>query len=242
MRADLLDAYAAVEWGETELPLLTNKFHAWRQTDTEIAYSHSEPGKKVAVFRKKGELPSIVNAGIGSIINSYRTALDILAAALARRNGISPSSDTHFPICANAKAFAERCKRIERKKWLSKSELSILKNLSPYNGGDPLIWTLHQLDILRKHERLIYVLAEPAGLITVGTGVSPKFLISPSLPLEDKTPLFELPADAPEPKTGLDFQILFKELALPAVHGRPVFVALADFRRTAAEIIGLFDV
>lgn len=240
MPSDLLDAEAAIEWGISELPLVAQRFHAWRQANTGLSYVQTEGGKKIAVFRKKGELPSIVNAGVGSIINSFRTSLDLLAAALAVRNGVAPSRATHFPIFSSFEAFSDPRQGMESKKWLSKSELSILKSLSPYNGGDPLIWALHQLDILRKHERLLFVLANPSRLLMVGTGERPKILFSRSQPLEDKTPLFELSADAPEPETDIEFDIFLEEPTLPGIHRQPLFVLLNEFRRTTTAIIDRF--
>lgn len=240
-RADLLDAYTSIEWGETELPLFASKFHAWKNTNTGIAYINADTGKKVAIFRKHGHLPSILNAGVGSIINSFRTALDLLASALAKRNGATPSRNTHFPIFASHWHFSQFYEGEKRKKWLSDAELRILESVRPYDGGNTLLWSLHQLDIARKHERLLTIAAEPSQLIIVGTGQRPVFLFTQGQPLEDKTPLFELPADAAEPETGLDFQILFEESSLPAVHLQPVFGLLNEFGRMATDIINLFD-
>lgn len=242
MRDDLLDAYAAIEWGETELPFFADKFHTWKNAETGIAYLDAKPCKKVAVFRKNSPLPSILSAGVGSIINSFRTALDLLAAALATRNGVAPSRNTHFPIFTSERSFAKFLEEKKGEKWLSQTELRILESLRPYDGGSPLLWSLHQLDIVRKHERLLAVGAEPSRLIIIGTGQKPTFLFESGQPLEDKAPLFEFPMDAPQPEVGLDFEIFFEERSLPAVHGKPVFGLLGEFRRTVTEIVGHFNV
>ena len=49
---------------------------------------------------------------------------------------------------------------IEGKKWLTPTERAAIKALKPYQGGDHTLWPLHQLDILRKHERLISAQAD----------------------------------------------------------------------------------
>lgn len=241
MTGDLLDAQAAIEWGETELPLLIQKFHAWKEANTGVAYLYTEPGKKVAIFRQEERLPSIINAGVGSIINSFRTALDLLAAALAARNGKSPSRDTHFPIFACIHDFIDPLNGIESKKWFAEPEICVLKSLQPYDGGHRLLWPLHQLDIIRKHERLLTMGADPSRIIMVGTGVRPEFLFSGPQPVKDKTHLFELPADAAEPETSIDIQILFEERNLPAIHRKPVFGVLYEFQCAVTEIVDLFN-
>lgn len=240
-KEDLLDAYAAVEWGETELPLFAAKFHAWKNANTGIAYIDAKPGKKIAIFRQNGQLPIMLNAGVGSIINSFRTALDLLASALATRNGVTPGRNTHFPIFESQRHFTKFYEGEKSKKWLSETDLRVLKGLRPYDGGNTLLWSLHKLDIARKHERLLTIAAEPSRLIIAGSGHRPTFLFARGEPLEDKAPLFELPTNAANPETGLDFQIFFEEEALPAVHLQPVFGILDEFRRTTNDIIALFD-
>lgn len=111
MRDDLLDAYSAIDWAAAELRFFAEKFHMWKNAETGIRYLEAEAGKKVAVFQKNSQLPSILNAGVGSIINSFRTALDLLATALARRNGVVHNRNIYFPIFRNESDFAEFLKK-----------------------------------------------------------------------------------------------------------------------------------
>ena len=57
-----------------------------------------QTGKKAMVAREKEPIPLIINAEVGAIINSLRSGLDLVAAALAARNGMAPSDKTHFPV------------------------------------------------------------------------------------------------------------------------------------------------
>lgn len=50
-------------------------------------------------------VPAIINAETGSIINSIRTSLDILASVLAARNGYPGSRQAYFPICKSLSDF-----------------------------------------------------------------------------------------------------------------------------------------
>ena len=73
------------------------------------------------------------------MINSLRSALDLLAAALATRNGEKPSPDTHFPIFACEQDIIDPLTGIEGEKWLSKSDRATIKSFKPYRGGDSTI-------------------------------------------------------------------------------------------------------
>ena len=199
----------------------------------------ADAGKKVAVFQKNSQLPSILNAGVGSIINSFRTALDLLATALARRNGVVHNRNIYFPIFRNESDFAEFLKK---KEWLSQTESTILERLRPYDGGNSLLWSLHQLDIIRKHRRLLLIDVPTVKIILIGIGKRPRFLVEDDQNLENNTPLFEISADTTLPEVGIDFNLIFREQCLPAVDGRPIFEVLADFRHTVTQTVDLFNV
>jgi hypothetical protein len=154
---DLLDAQASVDWAVTQIPILQDKLAAWNAKRPYEIMTEIDPktGANLLVAYLMGPLDPIVNAELGVIVNSIRTALDLLAASLCRRNGNKPSADTHFPIFGSEQCMIDPLTGIEGKKWLSKRERAAIKALRPYKGGDHTLWSLHQLDILRKHERLI---------------------------------------------------------------------------------------
>src|SRR5208282_820791 len=163
MRDDLSDAQVAVDWGKAQIKLLERRFLAWQAASVEIAFEQSDtdPSKKMAVAIEKVPFPLIIHAEAGAIINSLRSSLDILAASLARRNGVVPGHDTHFPIYRSAQEAIDPVAGIEGKKWLSEAEVGIVKSIYPHEGRDSYPWTLHQLDIKRKHERLITLGTRP---------------------------------------------------------------------------------
>ncbi len=241
MRDDLLDAQAAIDWGELEIPQLAQKFVGWRYRNIGITYDDSSPDKTIALFRQGGPLPDIFNAGVGSIINSFRTALDLLAAVLATRNNKPVNEKIKFPNFPSHLEFSDPKNGIESIRWLSQSEIDKFKCFQQYNGAIDLLWALHKLDIIRKHKRLLGVSVEPTQLIMVGEGGSPKILYSNSQPLRDKTPLFELPIKAMSLDIDFNFQILFEEESLPRIHRQPIFQLLGQFSALTKEIVDLFD-
>ncbi|HXP05926.1 MAG TPA: hypothetical protein VN808_17540, partial [Stellaceae bacterium] len=153
MRSDLLDAQAAVDWAVAQIPLLQQSLIDWQRRQPYDIVRQPDPKSEgdIVVAAQQTPLPLMFNAWIGATLNSLRSSLDLLAAALATRNGKKPSSKTHFPIFASEQAMLDPLHGLESKKWLSNSERAAIKALRPYKGGDASLWPLHQLDILRKH-------------------------------------------------------------------------------------------
>jgi hypothetical protein len=91
MRDDLLDAQAAVDWALAEIPLLQQGFIEWQRRNPYSVVQERDPetGENIAVTYDQ-PFPLTFNAWAGAIINSLRSSLDLLAAALARRNPLHP--------------------------------------------------------------------------------------------------------------------------------------------------------
>src|SRR3954447_11355583 len=99
MRDDLLDAQAAVDWAVAQIPLLQNGFLEWNKNPYSVFVEpDAKTGGYAVVARQRIPFPLTFNAWAGAIVNSLRSALDLVAAALATRNGHKPSANTHFPI------------------------------------------------------------------------------------------------------------------------------------------------
>jgi hypothetical protein len=194
-------------------------------------------------------LPRILNAWAGVIINSLRSSLDLLAAALATRNGVKPSADTHFPVYGSEQDMIDPLTGVEGKKWLSKREQTAIKNLRPYKGGDDAIWPLHQLDIRRKHERLVFASPDVAAFHWqrgVPGGVHGYIMVGGLRGLErleNKTILTSLPADglaAPEGDGHIAARITFNEIAI-GLADQDVVATLYRFADRTREIIATFN-
>lgn len=191
MQDDFLDAQAARQWAETQIPLLQRDFIDWKDANPfRIAREgHPDGTCDVIVAVDEQPLPLTCNAWVGAIINSLRSSLDLVAAALAKRKGKNVEKSVYFPICCSRPAFETRLKSI---KWLSGNEKDAVKSFRPYRGGDDLLWPLHYLDIVRKHRRLIVTLPRVVAFVhrspegtRMGTAASVERL-------ENKTVLFRL--------------------------------------------------
>lgn len=98
--------------------------------------------------------------------------VDILASTLAAKYNICAPEDAHFPISKSEAAFrAPGGKPAQFVSALPPIERSRLEALKPYQGGNADLWSLHRLDIMRKHRRLLTVVAEPDFFSVEGPGI-----------------------------------------------------------------------
>jgi hypothetical protein len=249
MRDDLLEAQAAVDWAEAQIPLLIDSLDRWERGNPYRVFRQRDPesdGYLIVAIEEKA-FPLTFNAWVGAIINSLRSALDLVASALAKRNGKRPSSDRHFPIFDNLQDMIDPLHGLdskERKEWLSDADRAAIKALKPYKGGDDSLWLLHHLDIVRKHERLL--LANPFihSLTYFGNA---RVLPGRSAPIErryDKTILGRMSRSEAFPiskgNTNLTLDILINEAAL-GVDNEQVVPALRRLSLRVREVIDLFD-
>jgi hypothetical protein len=136
MQDDLLDAEAAIDWAVAQLPILEKRVIAWRRNKpyTVRIDVDSEPGKKLYRLSNIKPLVPIINAEAGAMIHSIRSSLDLLACALAARNGFPDSTSTYFPIWKSQDEFlTNRDPRpLKKIKRLSQVCQDTIKSLKPY--------------------------------------------------------------------------------------------------------------
>jgi len=242
MRDDLRDAYGAADWAIAQLEALEKRLKAWIDS---IPYSvieedHAEMGKKFMKLRIDDPLPVIFNAEVGSIINSIRTSLDLLASALARRNGKQPRADRHFPIYRSMMDFIDPPNAAKRKQWLSERERTFIESLKPYKGGHDRLFALHHFDVVRKHERLINVRIVPTTISFSVDAYRQGMEFRPVWPdFEDGAVIAWTGIDASNCEFQMSLDVVFNEGDLVA--NEPVGKALRDFWRMASLIIAEFE-
>jgi hypothetical protein len=256
MRDYFLDAQAAIDWAKTQIPVMQQRFIDWSRADPYEIAEEDDPqtGEVLVVLVRRGPINLSFNVETGTIINTIRSALDLLAAALAKRNGKNPSADTHFPIFRHHPDFIDPLYGVEGKKWLSTAEIAIIKTLRPYEGGDEFLWPFHHLDTLRKHERLVDITPTVRAFRLSDFGL--RGTIEVPRRLEDKTILFQAEArpvpsipnlrvralrwpTATKGNTHLSYQIVFDEVGA-GLSNKPVIPTLARYAARVEEIIGLF--
>jgi hypothetical protein len=117
--------------------------------------------------------------------------------------------------------------------------------LKPYDGGNALLWSLHQLDIMRKHRKLLRVSAAPHRFrITGPDGFLGKYFtivqnIGVETPSYQETVIGLMAKNAPYHEMSMSGQIALSEATLGVP--KPVITALRDFAGLADSIVVLFD-
>ncbi len=162
MQADLLAAKASVDWAVSNFPSLQERLDAWLDNNVYVEFVDHEPDGPdyVVVAREKEPLPLSFSVEVGAYINAIRSSLDVLAVALAARHGVSGKDlyDIYFPIVRDEATFLRGgYKGHKLIKAIPPKEAAKIETLKPYQGGNNLLWALHDLDITRKHMRLLDV-------------------------------------------------------------------------------------
>lgn len=241
MRADLKDAYESVYWAVAQVKVLQGRIDGWRRNRPYLPMTEpdSEPGKEIIKVKVNSPLPLLVNAEAGAILHMIRSGLDILAVTLAERNGHIRPEDVYFPVAKSHAEFIDPKGSAQKKvARLSKDDRLVIEGLKPYDGGDAVLFSLHRLDILRKHQRLVGVTvhARNVTMTRAGTGQPPEFILNGDL--EDGTPLARVPAGA-NYHVHIAPEVTFNET--PFAKRRPVLETLRTFAGRAIGIIKLFD-
>src|SRR5579862_5437287 len=241
MRDDLIDAKAAVDWALAQIRILHRRIARWLERGPYFAVTvpDSQPGKELVRVKEREPIPPAVNVEAGAIINMLRTSLDLLAVTLAERNGYERPKDIYFPITGSVMEFIDPVDgAVKKLKRLAEADRLAVEQIRPYPGGDERLYSLHQLDQLRRQHRLVVVSARPRsmGLISCGSNSEPEYLYAGKV--EEGAPLFRLPAGS-NAKVDLRIEVTFADT--PYANGRPVVTTLRDFATRTQEIIAKFD-
>jgi hypothetical protein len=250
MRDDLLHAQASVDWTKTNLPLFKTRLDAWLRKNVDVAIREQPPDvpNDVVVIATKESFPLAFQVEAGAYLNVIRSSLDILSSALANRHCQALIDDAYFPI-AGSRAIFLAGKGYKGDKFvqaLPAKERGIIESLKPYRGpdGNRLLCALHDLDIVRKHARLLEAGIAPRTFMVSGWGNTIKAFTPVSTgwvstgPDEAVIGLLAKSA-AEKPHFKVTPQVSFTETAyLPR---REVITALNEFADLAKEIIRDFD-
>ena len=244
MRDDLLDAQAAVDWTVAQFPSLSVRVEIWLAENMEMVIK-DQPAPatyNVIVAIPKEPLPRAFNVEIGAYINTIRSGLDILATVIANRYGIARPEDAYFPVAKSGAAFASgNYKGSKFVKALPPAECAIIEALTPYKGGNDLLWLLHDLDIMRKHRRLLGFGINPERFHLIGTDVRYNFapVASGGLRVDDQETILGMIAKgAPHYDMKIASYVTIYETGFAP---KPVVATLNEFASLATAIIKLFD-
>ena len=181
MQSDLAYAYASVDWADAQLPALEKRIQEWVDLNIHVSIEESDgnPSHNLVLLVEKESLPLSFNVEIGAYLNCLRSALDILATALARRYSIPRPDKAYFPVADSAAIFASK-KGFKGDAFVNNLpaiERAKIEAIKPYQGGDDLIFALHHSDIIRKHQRLLSVRALPTTIIASAWKSAPSFTL-----------------------------------------------------------------
>lgn len=244
MRADLLEAQAAVDWPSAQLLSLDARLDEWLKANVAIEVRRSPPPAEVdrIVLVERNLLPLTFSAEVGGYINSIRSSLDILAMALLRRHDIEihDQRDVQFPICEGEKAF-QKSKGWKLLQRLPERERSLIEALKPYPEGNPALWALHHLDIVRKHRRLLDVRIHPIHVSLQGALKPGDFTPLPTgvIHVNEETVVGLLRKGVPEPTIRSWVYVAMSEDGY--VQRKPVLATLIMLAEVATDVIRRFD-
>jgi hypothetical protein len=237
MRDDLSEAEAAIDWAYAQLPVLQKRIIKWRNNRnySVVIDVDSEPGKKLYRLDKIRPFDLLISAEAGAIIHSIRSSLDLLACALAARNGYPESRSTQFPIWKSRKAFEDcRTRPFDHIKELSGADQDMIKSLRPYPGGNDKLCTLHELDLTRKHRRLLGLSMFPRGVLLQGTIEHPVMLTEWN-GTDEEPVVLSTPATAPDGQISVNFQVALREAGVTG--SEDCTQPIREFAYTAKEIV-----
>jgi hypothetical protein len=157
-------AEAKVERAEKHINEVEDQLLTFGNTDPYKFTAERNPNTRELIYRmvEVGAVPRIAPA-VGDAVHNLRSALDHLICSFSSRI----EKYTGFPIFDPSKKTSEGEEAFEAKiDSIPPEAKQIVKRFNPYDGGNPILWRLHQLDILDKHKTLVTVAAS-FGLLDI---------------------------------------------------------------------------
>jgi len=245
-KSDLSAARAKLNWADRQIGVLDAEIQSFlKEKPYAISVDHpdAEPGIRYYVLDQTGQIPDIISTGIGAVIAPQRDSLDLLATALAKKNGATRPNDVYFPISKSEAIFRESItsKKIRE---LSSLDRAAIESLKPYQGGNDLLYALHALNVKNKHHDLLTIFSAPRDIVETakegrGGGYVRRFAIwGPSTSPYPGKPCIFYDAD-PEVELNIAVDVAFREVG-PA-HNKPVIATLREFSSLSNSIVDLFE-
>jgi hypothetical protein len=247
MRDDLQHALASVDWAESNLPAFKKRLDVWLEENIHLVLREQPPDvpNDVLVAEEKAPLPLAFQVEAGAYINAVRSSLDILMSTLAQRHCQAIVDKAYFPAAFSEKHWINRnFKGAEVIKALPAKEIGIIEQLKPYNGGNELLYALHQLDIVRKHVRLLTTEIRPRLMTVAGWGDVAKNFTFLSTGFvknsgDSETVIGLLAKGVEKPNINLTMQVTLSETVY--FPHREVITTIRQFANLARGVIRDFD-
>jgi hypothetical protein len=243
MRNDLLEAQASIDWPRSQLVPLQGRLDEWLKTSVQIEIRDLTPPTEYncIVAVEKELLPIAFSVEVGAYINAIRSSLDILAMVLVRRYEINiKEHEVSFPVFNSEQDF-QKHNGGRFLQHLPNKEREIIASLKPYRDGDAALWSLHHLDIVRKHRRLLDVGIRPIDMALAGTFRPGDFepLATGIIQINDETVLGLIRKGVPEPAIRSRFYVGMKETGY--LDGNPILETISHLGDVASRVVARFD-
>lgn len=198
------------------------------------------------------DVPLSLSAIIGDLVHNLRAALDIAICDAVRSNGASVVTSNGFPIFDKRREFKrEVSRKIDGTNARTRRLIHLLK---PYKSGRKALWSLHNLDIVDKHNTILVAAASYRHFVLrsklpvpwqetpvefPGISIRPKDRL---FPLKDGATVMKVAAKARRAEIEDDFEFSF-EICFGegnALAGEPL-LALRDLGNMTERIVALIE-
>lgn len=163
MMNDLNEIKERMAFAKGEIETVTREVEKFEQESLVTSIRHLPEGCFEILAEQKKGIPTPIKSRAGTAVNEMRSCLDELAGHLARRNGATSTNDVYFPISKSEEIFEKDGLKAKIKK-LSASDKSKISGIKPYKGGHNSLYSLHELDCKRKHDRLMTCSTKTGGV------------------------------------------------------------------------------
>jgi hypothetical protein len=162
MPLDLRGCYAKIERAKKHISEFDRERVAFLDTNPYVIVTNFNPEKNAtqSVMGPLPEMPIHLSLTVGDAVQNLRSALDYLAAELARSVGNEPKL-VYFPISESAEKYISESKG--KTKGVPPEAKELMDFMQPYLGGDGNdLWYLHTLNNADKHRLLMTISANIA--------------------------------------------------------------------------------
>ena len=244
MKAELEDALVPVKWADAQIPTLQQRLIDWNRSGPYEVIIEPDPqrsDRELLVAYLKKQLDPLIIGDVGAIINSVRTGLDLMMAAVVGRHGVVTDRAPGFPIRTKPADFYDALQELETEHGISIDEALAIKRTKAYNGGDHVLVHIRDLDNLRKHQRILVVKPIPTQVDITQIYMVERIMTHSHA--QNKTTLYRIPAGTFRPtkgNTNLSAEIFLNETAPIGV--RPALVAVRVYVERVKALIDGFPV
>ncbi|MFC3324291.1 hypothetical protein [Mesorhizobium cantuariense] len=236
MADDLTEIHERVRWCRNQILFMGAEIELYMLNGAYLVSSEVDVGGRTHLSVQLGKpIPASIRITAGSVAHELRATLDSLACVLAARNG-QTADNVYFPVSKSAAIFAaDGQKKITK---LSVADKATIASLNPYAEGNPMLFALHETDLMRKHRRLVLTSAGVSHFaLTGGTIVSP--IIKFEGPLTHVKQTIMSYEGGFNMQGNLAIDVSFAEPKF--LVGRPLIAVLNDFANLVQAIVELFD-